>query len=341
MAMNEEQEQRTFLVTGATGFVGRQLVAALLERHDPARITAMAHTDRGPRDEQSFAWLKQQGVPILECDLLQLPQAGLKPPRFEVVYHLAAFAETETPGGPFRVNSEGTRHLIEWLGSGLRGRRFVYTGTLASVDRDRPVGPITETTPCTPKTAYGQTKLLGEECIRSRRAKFGFDYTILRLCTIIGPGFRPGGMFGRCPELLAANKLAARLNWPGRVSFLALNDLVRLLLAIPGEPRTANELFVLSNGENPTFDQLLELMAGVLGLQRHRLALPEWFWRLVGAASWPLARSTLTPDRLRNFCWRVAHITHDGLCADGAKLNNLLGNRHQSVLDALRETYGT
>src|SRR6185436_15889146 len=127
--------------------------------------------------------------------------------------------------------------------------------------------PITETTLCSPKIPYGRTKLLAEDCIRSGHARLGFDYTILRLCTIIGPGFRPGGMFGRCPELLAKNKLPARLNWPGRVSFLSINDLTRILLAVAILPEAANQLFVLSNGENPTFDELLEQMARVLGLK--------------------------------------------------------------------------
>lgn len=335
-----EHQPRTFFVTGATGFVGGHLLAALIARHGAASVTALAHTRRGPRDEKSFASLKQQGVGILECDLLELSTLNRLRPRFDVVYHLAAFAETETPGDLFRVNSEGTEALLDWLGPSLRGKRFVYTGTLASVDRDRPVGPITEATPCTPKTAYGQTKLLGEESICSRHAGLGFDYTILRLCTIIGRGYRPGGMFGQCPELLEKNKLAARLNWPGRVSFLGVNDLVRILLAVPVLPESANELFVLSNGENPTFDELLETMAGVLGTKRNRLELPAWFWQLAASVAWPLAGSKLAPYRLRNLCWRAAHIIRDGLCADSAKLDNLLGNRYQSVLDALRETYG-
>jgi len=331
-------EQTGFLITGANGFVGRHLVAALIERHGAGAITAMTHTV-GLREEKTAAWLKEQGVVTLECDLLQLPKTNWKPPSFDVVYHLAAFAETETAGEQFQVNSLGTRYLLDWLGPQLRGKRFVHTGTLASVDRDLPTGPITEATPCTPRTAYGQTKLFGEECVRSRHAELGFDYTILRLCTIVGPGYRPAGMFGRCPELLAKRKLAARLNWPGRVSFLGIEDLVRILLAVPSLPQAKNNLFVLSNGENPTFDQLLDQLALVLGLPRNRVVLPGWLWRVAWRIAWPLAKTELTPHGLRNLCWRAAHIIRDGICADSTKLNNLLGNRYQSVSDALRDTY--
>jgi nucleoside-diphosphate-sugar epimerase len=331
--------QRT-LITGATGFVGSHLTAALIEKLGTESVIALVRRSQDAREQRSFERLQRAGVKILECDLLELPKLKLDPPEFDVVYHLAAFAETETAGDHFRVNSDGTRNLLRWLAPQLVGKRVVYTGTLASHDRDRPTTPADESSPTTPRTEYGRSKLQGEEFVRAAAREFGFDYTILRLCTIIGRGYRPGGMFGACPALLEGGRWATRLNWPGRVSFLGVRDLIQILLAAPVTEGTANELFVVSNGEDPTFDALLDQMAQVLGLKRDRIVLPKLFWRVAGAIAWPMASMRFIPHRLRNQCWRAAHIIYDGIRADGSKLKKLLGIQYQTVLDALRETYG-
>jgi len=118
-----------------------------------------------------------------------------------------------------------------------------------------------------------------------------------------------------------------------------VNDLVRLLVAVPSAPATDNDTFVLSNGENPTFDEVLGLMAQILGRPRRRVVLPGWFWRLVVAVAWPLAGWRVLPHAARIFCWRIAHIVRDGQSADATKLNLVFGPEYTSVRDALHEAY--
>lgn len=338
--MSQATPPRAFLVSGATGFIGRHFMEALLSDLGTAAVTALVHPRRCQEEEQVVADFRRRGVAVWEGDLLKLPEAKLAVPAFDIVVHLAACAEPENPRADFSVNDVGTRNLIDWLGPALAGKRFLFTSTLAVVDRASPLGPITETTPCSPRTRYGETKLRAEEEIRLGRDRFGYDFTILRLCTIIGRGFRPGGMFGVCPRLLARHALAARLDWPGRSSFLAVRDLTRILLALPSMPAAANQTFVLGNGEDLTFDQLLDQIAAVLGLPRRRVILPALLWRALGRIGWWMAGSTLVPGRMRTQCWRAAHVIHDGIWADASKLNFLVGNRYQGVRDALREAYG-
>lgn len=329
-----------FLVTGASGFIGRHLVEALIAAHGAQAVTAIVPLLPSPVESEQIAQMKQLGVRVLAADLLRLPEAGLPPPACDVVYHLAGYAVTENPGGPFAVNSEGTRNLLGWLGPNLRCQRIIYTGTLASVDKADPHAAISEATSCTPVTPYGRTKLEGENFIRARAAEHGGSFTILRLCTIVGPGFRPGGMFGVFPELLRRNALATRLNWPGRVSFLDVRDLVRMLLAIPARPETRDEIYVTANGEESTFDQVLEEIAATLRIKRRRIELPSFLWKGLGAFAWRAARVPVLPYRARIFCWRVSHLVQDGLFADATRLNSLLGGPFRSTQDSLREIYG-
>lgn len=333
---------RTFLVTGATGFVGSHLVPRLAELYGPEAVTALSYRAARESERAALQRFKNLGVRLIEGDLLKSPPSATPPPPVDIVYHLAGFAETETASGPFHVNSEGTRNLLRWLGPGLKGKRVVYTGTLASVDRDAARGPITEDTPCTPKTAYGRTKLEGEQIVRTAAGELGYDFTILRLCTIIGPGFRTGGMFGIFPRLLSKGEIGTRLNWPGRASFLSVVDLVDILMKVAELEGTKNGTYVLANGEAPTFDEFLDQMADVLGIRRRRVQLPRSVWAAARSCAWRLAGSDLMPYRLKTFCWRLSHLMSDGLYADASKLDRVLQRPkpYISIREALRETYG-
>ena len=328
-----------FLITGATGFVGRRLVPELLRKSSPAAVTALVYTRGREVEERALKQYQQAGVNTVGRDLLSLPSQSLKIPEFEVLYHLAGFGETERSDGAFELNNKGTENLLEWLGQSLRGKLVVYTGTLASVDRDRAEGPIGAETPCTPKTVYGRTKLEGEEILRRAADKYGFDYVILRLCTIIGKDFRPGGMFEIFPQLLARGALAARFNWPGRSSFLSNSDLAKILAKVPEVPEMRNETYVLSNHEAPTFDEFVGVIAEVLRLPRKRIVFPRWFWRASRMFAWGVA-SMPSPYPIKIACWRLSHLISDGLYADASKLNRALGGfKYQTVREALREAY--
>ena len=329
-----------FLITGSTGFVGRQLVAQLVATYGPAAVTAMAHAHLDPKEENSLQTFKKQAVRVIQCDLLNLPKLDIPVPSFDVIYHLAAYVETEKASPEISVNTEGTKNLLNWLGQGLSGKRLVYTGTLATMDRrGRPVGPMSESTLCFPKTPYGRTKLEAEQIIQTQSSHLHFDYTILRLCTILGHNFRSGGMFDVFPQLLQKKSLAARLNWPGRTSLLCLSDLIKILILVPQFPQTRNELYLISNGEDPTFDQLLNQIAHTLNVERERIVLPRWLWESIGRVALLGSSSALIPHGLRTFCWRVSLMVYDGIYADSSKFNAVVKPSYRSLESGLREAY--
>lgn len=330
-----------FLVTGATGFVGASLIEALLKAYRAGSVTALVHTSGRATEQQKLERFRERGLQVVECDLLKLPELNVGRPSFDVLYHLAGFTESENPDGPFEVNSAGTRNLLEWLGDELQGKRVIYSGTLASVDATHPLHAVTEATVCTPKTTYGQSKLEGENFIKLYSGKCKFSYTILRLCTIVGPGYRPGGMFNIFPQMLARRALATRLNWPGRSSYLSLDDLVKILVRVRNYQQMVNATFVLDNGQGPSFDKVLEMIAAVLDLPRKRIRLPGWCWRVMGAIAGKIAVSKMAPYRLHNTCWRVSHMIGNGLWADSSKITRLMGMKYESLPDALRKAYGS
>lgn len=333
------ETQSRCLVTGASGFIGGHLTPLLAARHGAARVTALVPPRRDAREEERVTRFADLGIRVVECDLLQLDESRPPVPPCDVLYHLAGYAITEDPAGPFEVNSTGTKLLLDWLGPELRGKRVIYAGTLASIDRRHGEGGVNEATPCAPLTTYGRTKLEGERWIESQAASLGYHYSILRLCTIVGRGYRAGGMFGVFPEMLRRGALATRLNWPGRASYLSVTDLARILAGLPDLDRGTNALYVTGNSESPSFDELLNLMSRVLGVPRKRIRLPRWFWSALSRLAWLGAGAGLLGSGGRTFCWRVCHLCGDGLRADAGRLNQRLDFPLRSVEQALREAY--
>jgi nucleoside-diphosphate-sugar epimerase len=162
---------------------------------------------------------------------------------FDVIFHLAAYVRTENNSTDVRINDKGTERLLSELRPRLEGKRFIYTSTIAAVDSPPAGGCITPQTPCRPRTDYGVTKLAAEQLLKEAAAKGGFSYTILRLPTVYGPGYRPGGMFDVVAKSLPRNTLSTRILWPGKMAIIQVHDLARILLQASGHPEMRDRTF--------------------------------------------------------------------------------------------------
>lgn len=329
----------SFLITGAAGFIGSRLAVRLAGLHGVEQVTGLVPPVLDGRETERVCELEKLGIKILRCDLLKLSSQAPQPPGFRVLYHLAGYAITEDALGPFEVNSVGTRLLLEWLGPVLRGKRVIYTGTLASVDARNREGSVEEKTKCNPVTVYGKTKLEGERWIERKSSILGYNYSILRLCTIIGAGHRPGGMFGVFPEMLRRNALGTRLNWPGEASFLDVEDLVSILVRLPELEGNSNSIYVTGTEEAPSFDELLSMIAEVIGVQRKRIILPGLLWKTIFRLAWIGATLPGIGTAARTFFWRLCHLCGNGLRADATRINTRTGLKLMSVKESLRLTY--
>ena len=217
------------LVTGGTGFIGRRLMALLLDRLRPEDITCLVKPPLNERETSAEQTFRAAGVRLISGDLARPEVADVSAPDVDLVFHLAANIDTAASMSDLRVNDLGTDHLLNWLGGGLRGRRIMYTSSVAVVDRNGPArAPIDEATPCTPRTAYGVTKRDGERILRDRAARDGFTWTIVRLPTVYGPGQKPGGMFDLLLGYVGRGALLGRLLWPGRTSVMFVDDVARV-----------------------------------------------------------------------------------------------------------------
>src|SRR5262249_5585871 len=145
----------TFLVTGGTGFIGRRLMAHLIERHGAAAATCLVKPSAKPAEASAAAEFARLGVRIIPGDPDRTPVSATPPPEVDVVFHLAANIDTDTPESEHRVNDLGTGRLLDWLAPVLPRCRVVYTSSVAVIDRAGAAdGPMREDTVCTRRTAY-------------------------------------------------------------------------------------------------------------------------------------------------------------------------------------------
>jgi 2-alkyl-3-oxoalkanoate reductase len=238
------------LVTGASGFLGRRLVADLLERGD--EVVALVRPSRDPPAELD-------GATLLRGDL-RTPGA-VKTQDIEgvdVVYHLAASLMPPWRS-MFEANVVATELLLDsLLKAGWRGR-FVHVSTFAvyAFNQLPPGTVIDERTPLEPdagrRDEYAWTKLMQEELVTRFAAEHGIELVIVRPGTVYGRERAWQHRVGRQVSARAVVMFDGRNRLP-----LTYVDNTASLLATAGRhPAAPGEVFNAVDPDPPTQKQYL------------------------------------------------------------------------------------
>jgi UDP-glucose 4-epimerase len=187
------------LVTGGAGFIGSNLVDALLERGEQVLVVDDLSTGRRENLEQALA----RGAELIEGDIRDSAAVTrlLGERRPDLVVHLAAQIDVRVsvadPGFDASVNVGGTANLLE--GARIAGaRRFVFISTGGAIygegeGKPLPLGEGAEIAPLAP---YGQSKFCGEGYVALYERIYGLSGVSLRLGNVYGPRQDPLGEAG-------------------------------------------------------------------------------------------------------------------------------------------------
>jgi nucleoside-diphosphate-sugar epimerase len=178
---------RRVLVTGGAGFIGSNLVRALLERGDAVRVIDNFST--GFR-----ANLDGVEVEVVEGDLRSYERVHNAVRGVEIVFHLGAMGSVprsvQDPLTSTAVNVEGTLNVL--LAARDEGVRRVVFSSSSSVYGSSRQMPTPEASPPDPISPYGVAKLAAERyCVSFSRVYESFESVVLRYFQVFGPRQNP------------------------------------------------------------------------------------------------------------------------------------------------------
>ncbi len=262
------------LITGASGFVGKTLLA------DPQLDACDVFLTHRPGEPPAF---NRSGAVPLQMDLtspesIRAAVAQVQPDR---IVHLAAQsfvpASYEDPAGTFETNVVGPIHLLEAL-QALRRRDPSYDPIVLLVASAEIYGkvtpdklPLTEETPFNPQNPYAASKASLIHVGRQYAASFGMRVVLPVPFNHIGPGQSERFVVSsfakqlaeialglRSPEIMVGNLDAAR-------DFTDVRDVVRAyaLLAERGRP---GELYNICSGDAVPIQHILDELIALSGL---------------------------------------------------------------------------
>ena len=176
----------TWLVTGGAGYIGAHVVRAFQAESIPVAVI-----DDLSSGHASFV---PDGVPFVRGSLLDAAARDTALGDHDVrgVVHLAGFKyagkSVEVPLHTYEQNVEGTRLLLESMGE--HGVDLLVFSSSAAVYGTPDVDMVTESTPLSPESPYGESKLIGEWLIRDVAQVTALRHTSLRYFNVVGSGLR-------------------------------------------------------------------------------------------------------------------------------------------------------
>lgn len=266
----------TALVTGATGFLGGRLAAALVSRG--YRLRALTRRTSG------LETLEQLGVEIVRGDLADLSSLVRATSGVQLVFHAAGRVSDWGPRESFlRANAEGTRNVVAACHeAGVS--RLVHLSSLTVLGLPRDGRVISESTPTALPASgdyYTESKLEGERCVREAHGKSGLSTTVVRPGAIWGPG-DPNVV----PRIVRLLRRGAMPYVDGGWNLLGLSyvdNLVLGLILAAGAVAAAGQLYHVTDGEEITAREAIDAIADALSVERPRVSLP--YWAVLGAAA--------------------------------------------------------
>jgi nucleoside-diphosphate-sugar epimerase len=296
------------LVTGASGFIGSAVVAALARDGHTVRAAVR-------RPHLSFP----DGVEVVQHpDLAEAFDWQPLLQGVDQVVHLAGIAHSRgiDRASYDRINRQATAHLAT-AAAQSGAKHFVFVSSIRAQCGPAADHALTERDDPAPTDAYGSSKLAAEEAVRGS----GVPFTILRPVVLYGPGVK-----GNLALLARAAAMPLPLpvkDFSNRRSLLGIDNFISALAFVLATPATIGETYVVADPGIPprlsdvfaTLRQAQGRRAFIMAMSPDYIELPLRLFRRTDL--WHRIGGNLRVDagKLVAAGWRPAHDTRGGLAA--------------------------
>lgn len=263
------------LLTGSTGFIGSAISRCLDDRGVVFKGVSHHKKEMIKSEKAHYAFQINSNTDWLEV-LTEV----------DVVVHTAGKAhvmngvDNESLAEYRMLNVDSTLNLArQCVENGVK--RFVFISTI-NVNGTFTVKPFTESDDPNPINAFARFKWEAEKALWDINQSTEMEVIIIRCPIVYGPSV-PGN-FGSLVKLIKKKiplPLGAVNN---KRSFLALDnlvDFVGLCINYKCTPQAANQVFLISDGEDISTTELFRRISKAYGIKNYLLPVPTWFLRLV------------------------------------------------------------
>ncbi len=277
----------TIALTGATGFIGTNLLQVLVRQGVNVRSLFRGGASKPVPDFPKVTWIK--GDLGDERALERLVHGA------DAVIHCAGKVKALKTEEFFSVNRNGTEALIEALRQSNSRCRFIFISSLAA--RHPELSP------------YGRSKKEAEDLVKERCPG---DWSILRPPAVYGPGDREILPLFRAMEKGLALIPAPKSN---RFSLLHVLDLAEAVLEMTRSEKVLGKTLELHDGTpgGYSWNDVVDIFRAVTGKKLITVTLPPALLKIIGTLGLVASRTVSRPVMITP--WKVREILHpDWVC---------------------------
>jgi nucleoside-diphosphate-sugar epimerase len=257
-----------FLVTGAAGFIGRSIAAALLERGETVRGVDSFIT--GKRENL----VGIEGMEFIAGDLADPAVCERVCAGVEIIFHEAALASVpRSVADPVGTNLNCVTATLNLLVAARAAgvRRVVYAGS-SSAYGDTPTLPKSEGMLPNPISPYAVAKLAGEQYLRAFWRVYGLETVVLRYFNVFGPYQDPTSHYSGvlavfCRKMLAGEQPSIYGDGEQSRDFTYIDNVVHanLLAAEAPVAKVGGQVMNTATGSRVTLNQIFAILRDLTG----------------------------------------------------------------------------
>lgn len=285
-------------ITGATGFIGGEIVLSLLGKG--YQVRALARMPDRAKD------LLPSGVELVKGDITRPEGLYDAVSGCDAIIHLVGIIFEKGKNRFEDVHYKGTVNIVT-AAKRAKVKRFLHMSALGA----RPDA----------QSNYHKTKYKGEQCV----VKSGLDYTVFRPSLVFGPRDKSINLFIRVIRLLPLFPILG--SGKGRTQPVSVSDVAKAFVPSIEDRKTFGKVYELGGPDAMAYEELFDLIMEAVGIKRKKLHIPIQLIRPMAAIYELLQVPVISRDQL-------IMLEEDNTCDNSAAVKDL-GIRFQGLKEYL------